>query len=279
MSRPSKPDPAKSLKRKFRSAMDILRLIESSPYSESYIIPSEFFLAGYDPAADSKATDPVPVSTDPFSPEKALALLREGVLAAAPVKLRAGPFSPEKVVALLHDRVLNENARLPRPADPAIAHLANALNAIWSDVQSAPAWREKQEKLQKIEDAIRVLTEILPEHRGDYASARYGVSAADARDDLAAFDALATAARAAHERGLPRAKTVFIETAPTEKWKHFAEYLMAIFQFFLPKQPKTAAYRFIVAVTPDITGEHTTYFTVETTFKKKSFVNRGNSAA
>jgi len=249
----SKPDPAKSLKRELQLALEVLQRIEGTPYSIDleHIWP-DYVPASLDPFADSAASGPVPLST--------------------------GPFTPEKVVALLRGGVLNENALLPRPTDPTIAYLANALNAIWSSAQSAPAWRENQERLRKIEDAIRVLTEILPEHRAVFTSTPFGLSEADARDDLAAFDALVTAARAARERGLPRAKTVFIETVPTEEWRHFAEYLMAIFQFSVPKQPKAAAYRFIAAVTPDISGEHTTSSAVETAFKKKSFVNRGNRA-
>jgi hypothetical protein len=142
-------------------------------------------------------------------------------------------------------------------------------------------WPKELEQLQRIGEAIWVLTEILPEHRKDYATVpgdmeRWDMTdaAAEARARLAAVDALVTAARAARELGLPMANNMMlVMTTPTKRWMHYAEELAAIFHTALPDRPKAAAYRFIVEVTPIVTGEHPTLEAVETAFKKKRFVN------
>jgi hypothetical protein len=196
----------------------------------------------------------------------------------------ADPFTPEAVFALLRGTVLKDDATLPRSTDPTIAHLARVLNILRWKVQGwTGPWREEQEQRQRIATAISVLTEILPAERENYAATIGGFErwsmmddAAEARADLAAFDALVTAARAARERGLPLAlNTMIALSQSTERWKDFAEELQAIFHSALPSQGKAAAYRFIVAVTPAITGEHPSFEAVQTPLKKKRFVNRG----
>ena len=198
-----------------------------------------------------------------------------------------GPFTPERVLALLRDEVLKGDAILPRSTDPAITHLARALNIFWWKVKGwTGPWREEQEQLKRIEEAIWVLTEILPAQRKDYAAIpaemKHGdmtTGAEEARADLAACDALVTAAHAARKRGLPLAlNMMLVMSKPTKRWKDFAEDLRAIFDHALPDRPKAAAYRFIMAVTPAITGQHPTFQAVEAPFKKKRFVDRGKRA-
>src|SRR5664279_2286858 len=201
---------------------------------------------------------------------------QEAARSIAPVD---GPFTPEGVFALLRDEVLKDNATLPRSTDPAITHLARALNVFWWKVKGwTGPWREEQKQLQRIEEAIRVLTEILPEQRKDYAAIPAAIerwnmtAAAAARADLAAFDALITAAHAARERGLPLAlNMMLVMSKPTERWKDFANELATIFHHCLPNRPKAAARRFIMVVTPTINGEEPTFQAVEARFKKKRF--------
>jgi hypothetical protein len=208
-------------------------------------------------------------------------------LAKAPIiPWAAGPFTPEGVFALLRDKVMKGDAILPRSTDPAIAHLALMLNMFWWEVKGwTGPWREEQEQLQRVHEAIWTLTEILPAQRKDYAAIPAAIerwnmtAAAEARADLAAFDALVTAAHAARERGLPLALNMMLVMGkPTERWKDFAEDLRVIFGHALPGRPKAAAYRFIMAVTPAITGQHPTFQAVEAPFKKKRFVDRGKRA-
>lgn len=209
-------------------------------------------------------------------------------LAKAPIiPWAAGPFTPEGVFALLRDEVLKGAAILPRSTDPAITDLARMLNTFCWKVQGwTGPWREEQEQHQKIVDAIQVLTDIFPEQRKDYAAIAAAMergdmttAAEEARADLAAFDALVTAAHAARERGLPLVlNMMLVMSKPTERWKDFAEDLRVIFDDALPDRPKAAAYRFIMAVTPAITGQHPTFQAVEAPFKKKRFVDRGKRA-
>jgi hypothetical protein len=244
----------------------------------------------------------------------------------------AGSFTPKGVFALLRHEVLKDNATLPRSTDRAFAHLARVLNTLQWKVQGwTGPWPKEQEQLQRIAEAIWVLTEILPAQREDYAASpgnyeRWGrtdaavgarahraefdmligaerarlaaagvpanlaaydanvkkararnaemevradLAAAEARARLAAFDALITAARVARELGLPLANNLeLVVNPPTERWKDYAEYLQMIFHSALPGRPKAAAYRFIVAVTPAITGQPTTFKAVEAFLKK-----------
>lgn len=203
-----------------------------------------------------------------------------------------GPFTHEGVFALLRDEVLKGGTALPGSTDPAITTLARALNIFWWKVKSwTGPWREEQKQLQKIADAIQVLTDIFPEQRKDYAAIAAAMESGDmttaaeeARADLAAFDALVTAAHAARKRGLPLALNMMlvmskpIMSKPTKQWMDFAEDLRVIFDHALPNRPKAAAYRFIMEVTPAITGQHTTFQAVEAAFKKERFVDRGKRA-
>jgi len=190
-----------------------------------------------------------------------------------------GPFTPEGVLVLLRDGVLKDNSALPPATGPAISTLTHTLNLCWWQVKGwTKPWREEQKQLQRIGEAIWVLTEILPKQREEYAAVhaameRWDMTAATrAQADLAAFDALVTAAHAARKRGLPLALNMMLVTSkPIERWKDFAPKLAAVFQSALPSRPKAALYRFIVAVTFIITNKETTFDAVQTAFKKQRF--------
>ncbi len=81
-----------------------------------------------------------------------------------------------------------------------------------------------------------------------------------------------TAAGAARELGLPMTNNPMLVIAPPtdKRWEHFGEQLAAIFHSALPGRSKEAAYRFIKAVVPDITGEQPSFEAIKTAFKKKA---------
>jgi hypothetical protein len=187
------------------------------------------------------------------------------------------------VLALLRDAVLAGGATMPHPTDPAILQLARCVNAYRQMVRGwAGPWREEETRRRKISEAIRVLAENLPAERKGFAVMpaileQYASmeQAAKARATLAAFDALVTAAREASDRGLPQAFVRDPSEPWPERWKDFAERMTDIFHEVLPGHSKAAAYRFIVAVTPAITGERPTFQAVEAHLKKRRQVNRG----
>ncbi len=212
------------------------------------------------------------------------------------------PLTPQAVLNLLSEAVLESGATMPRSTDRAVAFLAATVNTLRGKVRAWTAFlKEEHPNNWQIAVAIMVLTEILPKTRElyvtDLAMARQsldrsGFSAqlqadldqdipgdpvAEAEANLAVFDALAMAALAAKERGLPHLSSpLFMMTDRTEEWKHYAKDLERSFRFALPVQGKAAAYRFIVAVTPTITGELPTFQAVQSHLKKgRRTVNRG----
>ena len=156
------------------------------------------------------------------------------------------------------------------------------------------------ETVRRAGEAIWILTEILPTLREDYAreinllersvletepsnfpatdSAKARACIATfiekQRARLAAFHALDTAAHNARELGLPMVNNPMLVTTPrTEHWMEYAETLAAIFHSALPGRSKEAAFRFIEAVSPTISGENPTFEAIKTAFKKKRFVD------
>ena len=196
------------------------------------------------------------------------------------------PFTAEMVLALLRNKVLKGGAPLPASTDPGIAELADKLNCIrWLFRGWTGHWREEQKRLQTIAEAIWVLTEVLPQQRGEYAEAVNGFerwnmaeAAQKARADLAAIDELVAIARSARERGLPLSNHMITFSPQTERWTHFAELLYSTFMHTLPNQSKAAAYRFVVAVTPLLSHEHPTLEAVQTAFKRNRLVKRGTGS-
>lgn len=193
------------------------------------------------------------------------------------------PFTPEGVFTLLRDKVLKGEARLPRPGDPAISDLVRALCWLQRRFRGwTGPWLIELENFRRIDEAIRVLTEILPRHREVYAGIvadfeRFGAAQEwaemEARAQLEAFDALVAAAHAARDVGLPLLQESALALTPrTERWRDFGRELEACFNFALPDRPKEALYRFIVEVTPAITGEHPSVFAVQSEFKRKRLV-------
>jgi hypothetical protein len=175
-----------------------------------------------------------------------------------------------------------KSGSMPRPTDPAIARLAYGLNSLLEIAKARAGGRDELEQQKTVNDAILVLRDILPTQRNIYTSAlevceRRGRRILEARANLAAFDALVSSAQVAHERGLLHLSNPLISLGrPAERWMDFAEYLAGIFERSLPGRPKDAAYRFIVKVVPNITGEDLVLATVAAAFRQNRFVNRGN---
>jgi hypothetical protein len=165
-------------------------------------------------------------------------------------------------------------------------------------------WRKE---LENIVHSIYILTEILPKWRDNFdaelasfdnlmdnlpedSRTEYAAEAARAAADmgqpkgydfreerqinLAAYDALVKAASVARERGLPLAPMIALSMR-IERWRHFAEHLQKVIRHVLPQASKAASYRFIAAVTPDITGEKPTYEAVRSQLMRNRPVNRG----
>jgi hypothetical protein len=165
----------------------------------------------------------------------------------------SGQFTPESVYALLRgDKVLKVGKR-PAKSNPAIARLARGLNTIHHQVEfwSKP-WRKE---LQKIDDAIQVLVEVLPKHLSSYRA-----------DDIrvADFRTILAAAHRARHFHLP-----FAPGPPKERLRDIKKELQGIFRDALPNAPDEAGYRFIKAVLPIITGEKLTDPAVKTEILKK----------
>jgi hypothetical protein len=114
----------------------------------------------------------------------------------------AEAFTPESVFALLQ-KVL-KSGRWPHPTDPALANLAHVLNTLrWKVRGWTGPWLKELEDLQRIGEAILVLSELLPTQRENYAASpgmleRWGRTdaAVDARAHRAAFNASVVATRA-----------------------------------------------------------------------------------
>lgn len=196
----------------------------------------------------------------------------------------AEPFTPEEVLALLRTRVLKDDARLPGSTDRAIVRLTKRLNVLRRLIRDwdGPSRAVLQQRWDMAE-AIRIIAEVLPAQREDYVKdtalfepCETTDGAAKAQAYLATFDALISVARAARECGFPLTvdpKT--IPPLPPNHWQHFAQEMVTGFKSLLPKRSNAAAYRFVVEITPKVTGEHPTFQAVESQLKKKRRVNRG----
>src|SRR5271170_4247307 len=188
------------------------------------------------------------------------------------------PFTPDLVYELLRE-VLKER-RLGRK-DPAITHLARALNIMRYEVRSTiAAWNEEPQRLKKIDEAIAILTETLPAQLQYYEllASRAGP---DAEARAAAYKKALTALRAARDLGLPAAINVLFFPGPPidAGWNSIAEDVQKVFHFYLSKQSKEAGYRFVEAVMPRILiGEESPSFDAIKTAFKKNKLSRGASA-
>lgn len=187
------------------------------------------------------------------------------------------PITPESIYVVLRDTVLKGKDALPASTDPVIERLANYLNGMrWSFKGWTGPWREDEKKIQSIVEAIRLLTEFLPQQREEYVTTLSGYerwhmtdAAGKARADLAAIDALLCAAQNVRARKLPLSNLMIAVSPQNETWMHYARRLQEIFQQMLPGRSKAAAYRFIVAVAPLVSGEEPTIQAVTTAFKKR----------
>ena len=206
-----------------------------------------------------------------------------------PVPTDVSPFTPQKVHEILRDTVLTSDSPLPPVGAREIANLAHMLTALWWIARGwAGPYPEEVKRIAKIQEAIQTLTEILPELREDTAATlvmfkRWDqdpqhVEADIAADneqqleaDIAGYDALIAAAWAARDRGLPKTVELMIVTSkPITRWNDFATELQAFFLSQLPEASKSAAYRLIEAVAPDITGDKPHFRTIQSAPHRKS---------
>jgi hypothetical protein len=191
----------------------------------------------------------------------------------------------QSVHDLLRNSVLKGDARLPGPTDEAVDMMARALGVLHYQAHAwAGPWLNEKENLRQVSEAISTIVRTLPLLRDEYIGEVFADSRSvfthrlpgKARDDLAALDFLISAARQAQERQLPiTAKKWWEFVPPIKGWKDLAEDIHVLFTFCFPDQPKAAAYRFIAAVAPLLTGEHPTVEAVQTALKKKRYSNRG----
>lgn len=191
----------------------------------------------------------------------------------------------QSVHDLLRNSVLKGDARLPGPTDESVAMMARALGILHYQARAwAGPWLIEKENLREVSEAISTIVRILPVLRDEYIGEVLVDSRSvfthrvpgKAKDDLTALDFLISAARQAQERQLPITSKKWWEFVPPIKgWKDIAEDIQVLFACFFPDQPKAAAYRFIAAVAPLLTGEHPTVEAVQTALKKKRYSNRG----
>jgi hypothetical protein len=211
-------------------------------------------------------------------------------------------FTPEKVKDLLRSKVLKGNDRLPPISDINLAaqNLAECLNIIRWRVQgwNGP-WKAHHEGCLKIAEAFSVILEHAPSHREslageigamedalekrgckDDATCYFRIESylVNARAQLAAWDAVIAAVNEACEVGLPLAHHMNVVSSTSETWLDIALELERLFHATLPKCSDPAAYRFIEAVVPGITGEKPSFETIRDVFKPSKssrLVNRG----
>lgn len=199
----------------------------------------------------------------------------------------SGGFTATSVNDLLHNGVLDpDGGNRVGAASPACSHLARLLNRMQQVVAGWQGpWQESATNLQKIADAIDTLTTLLPPLRVEYA-AEVEIGEADrwnlpenesflalSKRRLAAFDALTAAAVVAREEELPIAALNVAFTRPVTQRTDIAERLEQIFHDALPGASKADGYRFVVAVTPHLTGETPSFAAVQKHLKRTGKVN------
>jgi hypothetical protein len=205
-------------------------------------------------------------------------------------------FTRKKVDDLLRAE-LKGRVRLPNPNGLAVAGLVFHLNFLqWKVRGWTGPWAKEQNRLEMIAGAIQFLIEVLPPQRENYvaeldlagkkwewttekAAKMAAEATAGAREkasaDLAAFDALVGALLTARERGLPLTFNLMLSSLhepilgrPKFRWLEFVRELYDAFNHAVPEASKAAIYRLIVAVVPDISGEHPPYGAIETELKR-----------
>jgi hypothetical protein len=182
------------------------------------------------------------------------------------------PFTPAQVRDLIKETAWT-NSLLP--PDDGVRHLTRLLNQL----QMMATYRRDTEvnrALATFALALRTMTEAAPSVRTVFvaevdAAERWASSPIGAPDPsiprsyLETFDALVAAAEAAKELPLCPYALVF----GIEHWKGYAQSLAIAYHGFCTEGTKEAAYRFIAAATPDITGEEPTPGAVEIWIKRQ----------
>lgn len=198
----------------------------------------------------------------------------------------SGAFTATSVRELLHNGVLDPNAPRVAAGSPVCAHLARMLDRMQQVVAGWQGpWQENAADLQKIGDAIATLATLLPPLRAEYAAEVEATAAnrwnlpenesylARSKRDLATLDALTTTVAAAYEEGLPLVPPDIAFTRPVTQRTDIAEDLARMFHAALPGASKAAGYRFVVAVTPHLTGETPSFAAVQKHLKRTGKVN------
>lgn len=158
-----------------------------------------------------------------------------------------------------------------------------------ADGSSGP-WREDQERLTRIIDAITTLNIELPLTRPQYlediAMGRHPnfVQVPGGEDylkgatvRLGALDELIEAVGNAMVNGIPVAPAEVAFAPKIEsnlKWHDIDVQLERIFHAAMPGRSKATAYRFIEKVIPELTGENATLGTIQKHLKSLHSVNR-----
>jgi hypothetical protein len=167
---------------------------------------------------------------------------------------------------LVHDilrKTLRHNAKLPSVNHSSVVDMAHFLDFLRIQKNEAAGPSTQYRNCQTVAAAILSLTEKLPPLREHYvanfadAEPVNSNDAQPAKQTLAAFDALVTAAQTAHDRGLINQISMLgcaTLLRPTG-WRELAAEIKLEFGRNFPNASKETTYRFISAIIPHVTGE------------------------
>jgi hypothetical protein len=152
------------------------------------------------------------------------------------------------------------------PSSEDLKPLAEYLNFLQAIAKARSTELAEEEKSTTcVGQAVATLLECMPRIRGRYLY--------ETREDLEAFDTLMDAAKAFAERQILRHPLML--GPEVERWTGYARQMMETFRRTTGNKAKENAYRFIVAVTPQITGETPTFEAVKSELKRERDLSRG----
>jgi hypothetical protein len=202
-------------------------------------------------------------------------------------KKRPEAFTHESLVELLDKKMVfreGANSKKPSRRNAGITRLAQNLNQIHREAFNWTCiWNEDRSRNNKLATAIDDLIVNIRLIEPNYAYAANQENRSSLRDfpgyqasaarNLEALNRLYHAAVEVKKLGLPIWHGP--DGQPVERWPHFAKDVEEMFHTCLPGRGKEAGYRFIVAITPEITNENPTYHAVKTHLKRNRPANRG----
>jgi uncharacterized protein YukE len=188
------------------------------------------------------------------------------------------PFKAEAIHILLRDKALKGANRVPSD----LASVAQTLAEILNFTQRlAQVWngssKRHHDQCKRLAFAFAEIVELLPAHR-QIAAETCGTMRWENQAPLAVMDGVIAAVAAARATGLPLAHHMNVMAPAYGSWLDIASGLKTLFQAMLPKCSDAAAYRFIEAVVPNITGEKPSFELIKNTLapsKLMRLVNRG----